>query len=114
MKLLNLFVLFRQSHSLLLPTTKICKDCRHFIGNDLECGKFGDINLVTGKATYHSARTVRGDEKKCGEKAVYFEENHFKIITVPYYFVKDWGVLFLSSSLIATYIIFITHVTFHK
>jgi hypothetical protein len=81
-----------------MPTKKICKDCRHFIGDNMECRKFGDTNLVTGKVTYYSARSVREDVTKCGEDAIQFEENYFKIITIPYYFFKsNWGILVPSG-----------------
>jgi hypothetical protein len=86
MKLLNLYrftALFSTVRTSLIPTKKICKDCRYFIGDNLECRKFSDTNIITGKVTYDSARSVRRDIKKCGEDAIHFEENHFKIITVP-------------------------------
>jgi len=92
MKLLYAYLfttLFSKVISESIPTKKICKDCRYFIGNSIECRKFGSTNLVTGKITYESAMRVREDEKKCGPDAILFEENHFKIITIPYYFLKD-------------------------
>jgi len=101
MKLLQLFIfytLYDNSLGLLLPTKKICKDCRHFIGDTIECRKFGDVNLVTGKVTYPSAKYIRDDSDKCGENATHFEENHFKIVTVPYYFVKEYK--FMCSSIV--------------
>jgi hypothetical protein len=108
MKLLNLYVfftLFSQVHTSLMPTTKkICTDCKHFIGDKIECRKFGDTNLVTGKVTYHSASRVREDEKKCGEDAIQFEENHCKIITVPYYFLKENWIMLLPTSFFSLYI----------
>lgn len=73
----------------LIHTTKICKDCKYFIANKIECGKFGDTDLVTGKISYNYARSVRMDENKCGEEAKHFEKNNFKIVTVPYYFIVD-------------------------
>jgi hypothetical protein len=80
--------------------TKICKDCKHFIRDNIECRKFSDTNIITGKVTYSSARSARYDIKKCGEDAVHFEENNFKIITVPYYFFKDnWLFIFSSVGL---------------
>jgi hypothetical protein len=75
----------------------MCKDCRHFIGDNIECRKFGDTNIITGKVTYNSARSVRDDNKNCGEDAILFEENHFKIITVPYYFLKNNWTLMLPT-----------------
>jgi hypothetical protein len=67
----------------------ICANCKFFIPNKNECGKFGEVNIITGKHTY--ADRVRNDENKCGEYAIFFKKNNFKIITLPYYFVlKHW------------------------
>jgi len=80
MKLLHTYLFasfFSQVRPSLISTKKICKDCRHFIGDKTECGKFGDTNIITGKITYNSAQSVREDEKKCGEDAILFEKNHF-------------------------------------
>ena len=85
MKLLNLYTvttLFSTVRALKMPT-KICKDCRHFIGDNMECRKFSDTNIITGKVTYDSARSARQDEKKCGENAVLFEKNNFKATGTP-------------------------------
>ena len=107
MKLLQLFVfstLYNNSFSSLLPTRKICKDCRHFIGDNVECRKFGDVDLVTGKVTYPAAKYIRDDSEKCGENATHFEENQFKIVTVPYYFVKEYKFIFSSVVLFSIYV----------
>lgn len=107
MKLLNLYLfttLFPLVRSTVLSPKKICRDCKYFIGDKLECRKFGDTNVVTGEITYNSARSVRSDEKKCGEDGIHFEENQFKIITEPYYFVKQSWILVLSTSFIALYV----------
>ena len=99
MKLLNLYTvttLFSTVRALKIPT-KICKDCRHFIGDNIECRKFSCKNIITGKVTYSSARSARDDIKKCGKDAVHFEENNFKIITVPYYFFKDYRLIIFQS-----------------
>lgn len=112
MKLLQLFVfstLYHNSFSSLLPTKKICKDCRHFIGDKVECRKFGDVDLVTGKVTYPEAKYIRDDSEKCGENATHFEENHFKIVTVPYYFVKKYNIIF-SSIVLFTLYVYILHI----
>lgn len=105
--------LFSNSPTALIPTKKICKDCKHYIGDNIECRKFGDTNLITGKVTYDSARSVRENEKKCGENAIYFEENKFKIITVPYYFLKDNWMLLIPTGLMSIYI-FTVFYMFHK
>ena len=70
----------------------ICKDCK-FLGDNSECKKFGDINFVTGKISHTSAKYIRSDETKCGIKGVWFEKNNYKIITIPYYFVKEYWFL---------------------
>jgi hypothetical protein len=92
MKLLNLYVfsiLFSQVNTSLMPIKKLCKDCKYFIGDKKECRKFGVTDIITGEITYQSALDVRKDEKKCSEEAIHFEENNLKIITVPYYYLKD-------------------------
>lgn len=71
-------------------TKKLCKDCKYFIPN-IECAKFGQINLVTGEKSYEFAKFVRDDPKKCGEDGISFEKNNYKIISLPYYFLKkNW------------------------
>jgi hypothetical protein len=101
MKLLNLYAVstfFSSVRPLLMPTKKICKDCEYFIGDTYECGKFGETDLITGKVTYWRARELRDDKTKCGENAVDFEENNLKVITVPYYFMKNNWPIILSLS----------------
>lgn len=101
-----------------LVPTKLCKDCKHFIAHKKECALFIDnTDLVYGKNDYNHARDSRKNEDKCGEKALYFEENTNKIVTVPYYFILKaatyWRVtpvLFLFA-LYATFIYKLTHFT---
>lgn len=118
MKLLRVYthvfiIFFSKSFSSLTPTKKICNDCVHFIADNRECRKFGDTNIITGKVSYDSARSVREDKNKCGEDAILFEKNHFKIITVPYYFLKENAGLVLPTGLLGLYFIVITHIL-HK
>lgn len=87
-------------YSKVSPTKKICKDCRYFIGDNIECRKFFDKDIITGEITYHSARSVRNDETKCGKNAIFFENNDYKMITVPYYFLKNNLPIFLSGSVL--------------
>jgi hypothetical protein len=70
-------------------TQKICKNCKYFIGDKMECKKFSETNIITGKVSYDSAKSARENDGKCGKDAILFEENHYKIITTPYYFVKE-------------------------
>jgi hypothetical protein len=95
MNLLILYTLFSQANSSVIPTKKICRDCIHFIGDNRNCRKFSNTNLITGEVTYRSALDMRTDEKMCGEDAIQFEENQLKIITVPYYFIKEYWLLML-------------------
>jgi hypothetical protein len=117
MKLSNIYLFttfFSKGIHSLTPTKKICKDCRHFIGDNIECRKFGDTNIITGKVTYDYAKYVREDNKKCGEDAILFEENHFKIITIPYYFLKGNFPLVLPSSVLILYVYWVFNVFHHK
>ena len=79
-----------------------CANCKFFIPNKNECSNFGDINIVTGKYTYEPAISVRNDDDKCGEYAIFFKKNNFKFITIPYYFILENGkiIFALSFSLI--------------
>ena len=117
MKLLNLYVftrLFSSARSSLMPTKRLCRDCRHFIGDQVECRKFGDTDLVTGKVSYPYARRIREDNTKCGESGILFEENHFKIITVPYYFAKGYSIIFITFGISVSYLFLISYSVLHK
>ena len=103
MKLSNLLVslhsvqaMTKRPMSIHIPK-KICRDCKHFIADKRECSIFVETHLVSVKINYESAGSARRDEKMCGEEAVFFEKNQYKIITVPYYFLKDYWVLTISG-----------------
>ena len=99
MKKTTFFTQVRRASS--IPTKKICKDCTHFIGNtSLECGKFGDTDIITGRVMYPYARTMREKKEKCGEDAIHFEENPFKMITEPYYFCRENCIIMLSAAFV--------------
>jgi hypothetical protein len=90
----------------------ICANCKFFISNKNECKKFGDINIITGKYTYEKAVSVRNDDDKCGEYAIFFKKNNFKVITIPYYFIvensKDFLVLTpIIMTIIVTFIFYL-------
>lgn len=72
-----------------LVPKKLCRDCKYFIAHKEECALFGDTDLIYGKHDYNYASNARKNEDKCGENAVYFEENTNKIGTVPYYFILN-------------------------
>lgn len=76
-------------------TQKICKDCKYFIPLYNECRKIDETNLVTGDKTYNLAVKMRNDEDLCGKDGFFFEQNYFKIVTEPYYFVKEYSLLLL-------------------
>lgn len=89
-----IFLLYARSK--LITPKKLCMNCKHFIAHKSECALFGETDLVEGKNDYIYASSARRDEKKCGEEAVYFEENDKKFITVPYYFLLDkWAIVIL-------------------
>jgi len=98
---------------LLIPN-KICRDCKYFIGDELECGKFGDTNIITGKVIYPYAKTMREDEKACGKAAIHFEENKFKIITVPYYLTREYFPLPILGFAFTVYVFAGSYFLSHK
>ena len=50
LKLLTITTLIKNIRPSLLNNKQLCRDCKYFIGTrDRECGKFGDVNLVTCK-----------------------------------------------------------------
>jgi len=67
----------------------ICGDCKYFIPNKNKCSKFGNVNIITGRYNYENATSVRTDENKCGEYGIFYKKNHFKFITIPYYFILE-------------------------
>jgi len=113
MKVINIFLLsiifFPRSFSLLPPPKKICRDCIHFIGDNNECRLFGDTNIVTGEVKYPPAEIIRDNTEKCGENAIYFKKNKFKIVTEPYFFCKKNWMILSSSGLIYLYFKLLTY-----
>ena len=67
----------------------ICANCKYFIPINNECSKFGEINIITNEHIYEDAIIVRTDDDKCGEDAMFFKQNYFKFITIPYYYILD-------------------------
>ena len=64
----------------------VCINCKHFIkhwpdypdepqdnSNYGKCGLFGNLDLITGEATYDYARHVREDSSRCGTSGKFFE-----------------------------------------
>jgi len=82
---------------------KICNNCIHYIKYTEGCGKFPKIDVITGNKSIPYARNMRNDEKKCGEEAIHYKKNQFKVITVPYYFIKYNFILLLPISVVAFY-----------
>ena len=87
----------------LASSTKICNNCKHFIKDTQMCRQFAKHDIVTGKISFEDARIARIRIESCGEEAVLYEENKYKILTDSYYFTKEYGLwmilagLFLSS-----------------
>jgi hypothetical protein len=86
----------------------ICANCKFFIPNKNECSKFGNLNIITGKYNYESANSVRKDEDKCGEYAIFFTKNNFKFITIPYSFLLKNGekIILLSYSFFVPFLFY--------
>ena len=63
----------------------ICANCKFYIPTNNKCSKFGKINIITNDYMYDEAIIVRNDDNKCGEDAIFFKQNYFKFITIPYY-----------------------------
>ena len=89
----------RGYHIRVITTSQLlCKNCKYFIADNKECGFFVNTDLVTGQKYYDSASNARSLDTKCGKYGKHFEYNNFKVVTVPYYFVKEfWGLLILPT-----------------
>ena len=112
MKLLRLghlfFGLLNQNHlsdkfikNVDLPS---CKKCIHYLpsmyhsdfgSNMNRCSKFGEKNTISDEIKYDFVESCRKDEKKCGEKGEYFEEEPYLVLKLtmhrlayltPYFF----------------------------
>lgn len=100
MKLLCMFLFFLcPGYSTRILPKKLCKDCKFFIGDQKTCAIFGETNVINGENDYEYALTVRNNNEKCGTDAKYFEENMYKIITLPYYFLKEYWLIFATITL---------------
>jgi len=98
LSILSLCGLFIKPHiSTIIVPKKLCKDCKFFIANKNECSKFGELDLLYGKHDYKYAKKSRENNDLCGLEAKYFEENNFKFITRPYYFVLEYGVFIIGG-----------------
>lgn len=74
----------------------LCKNCKYYIPFLQKCANFGKVDIVTGKKTFEYASLVRNDDKKCSNDGIYFVKNKLKIITIPYYFVKEYNSILLT------------------
>lgn len=103
----------------LLTPKKLCTNCKHYIADTKRCALFGETDLVTGEVDYDRACVTRIDDKKCGENATYFDENQYKVFTVPYYFFREYWALSPVFLLIITWVylysvqIFVDSVVLH-
>ena len=88
----------------------ICANCKFYIPTNNKCSKFGKINIITNDYMYDEAIIVRNDDNKCGEDAIFFKQNYFKFITIPYYGIvenKDTIAFLLNIFLCLFFSIFI-------
>ena len=93
--------------SRMIPTSQLlCKNCKYFIADKKECGNFVHTDLVSGQKIYETASFARTLESNCGKHAKHFEYNNFKVVTVPYYFLKEFGyLLFLPTIGIVVFLV---------
>lgn len=104
MKILYFLLMGSASSEKIIKNINIpsCRNCKFFQPSiyDTEfasslnkCNKFGSKNIITDEIRNDYADSCRTDEKKCGEKGIYFEEepninlkilNHKIISASPY------------------------------
>ena len=94
MKLLHYIIFIIKIHNVELYFIKnqnkpICANCKFYIPTNNKCSNFGEINIITNEHIYEEAIIVRNDDNKCGEDAIFFKENYFKFITIPYYGIVE-------------------------
>jgi hypothetical protein len=94
MKMLSIFFIITQIHKAELyfiknKNTPKCANCKFFIPTNNECSHFGEADIITNEYMYEHALDVRKDDTKCGEDAIFFKQNYFKFITIPYYFLVE-------------------------
>jgi len=94
MKLLHYIIFIIKIHNVELYFIKnqnkpICANCKFYIPTNNKCSKFGEINIITNDYMYEEAIIVRNDDNKCGEDAIFFKQNYFKFITIPYYGIVE-------------------------
>lgn len=80
---------------------RLCRDCKFYMGS--LCKKFREVDIVTGEKSYYYARNLRANEK-CGINATQFEENKYKMITLPYYYTITNPHVTISLVLAASYV----------
>jgi predicted PolB exonuclease-like 3'-5' exonuclease len=102
------------TNSTLLTPKKICRDCKYFIHDGEKCNLFYKTDLVTGIKTYEYADKMRTSIDKCGENAIYFQENNFKFIIAPYYFTKQYLPFLFLISFYILYMYEIIHLSNHS
>ena len=88
----------------------LCANCKFYIPTNNECSKFGEINIITNEHIYEEAIIVRNDDNKCGEDAIFFKENYFKFITIPYYGIvenKDTITFLLNIFFVPIYLVYL-------
>ena len=85
--------------------TPKCANCKFFIPTNNKCSNFGNIDIVTNEYQYEPAIIVRKDDNKCGEDAIFFKQNYFKFITIPYYFFSENNtIILLCTSILVPYV----------
>ena len=88
---------------------KICKDCKYFKPDPTAfckemrlaralcthpCSK--DVDIITGKVSYDTAKHMRADESECGQAARFYEKEHPIIIHTRTMYVEWAWVIYVA------------------
>jgi len=105
MKTSILSILIMSAHSCVIRSPdKLCKNCKYFIPYKNECRLFGKTDYISANHLYDNAEKIRNSDDKCGYVGKMYEENNFKLITYPYYFIKNYWYFSPLAILCSTYI----------
>ena len=110
MKMLYIFCMIHTTEPYFIKNVNKpkCTNCKFFIPTNKKCSKFGEVDIITNEYKYEPAINVRRDDTKCGEDAIFFKPNYFKMITIPYYILtENSAILILCGSILLPYILYV-------
>ena len=103
LKLYSFVNIIMSNRPTLIKKNNLCINCKHLLSNNIECSKFGNLNVETGKKIYEYANYVRHDEKKCGKNGKYFEQINYNFITIYYNYIRYYLIFTPGISIIIFY-----------